>query len=126
MVDLKELEKLLEEEESKQEVENLPPKERVNKDVLRFIRNTGVAPGDNKVPTYVIYYHFIKWCKPKWVRLWGKEEFFRTFKKHFEAKRHGNQRFYMINDALDLSSEFYEKAKKYDYKWQKRKQTRKK
>ena len=59
-------------------------------------------------------------------RLWGKEEFFRTFKKHFQLKRSGNQRYYMINDSLDLSDEFYEKAKKYDKAWQKRKQTSKK
>lgn len=94
--------------------------ERENKDVLKFIRKFDLKPGSNKVPTYMIYYQFAQWHQKQWRNLWGKEEFFRTFKKHFEQKRSGNQRFYMINDALDLSEEMYEKAKKYEQKWQKR------
>lgn len=125
MADIEELQKLLEEEENKKEKSIPQAKEYENKDVLKFIRNTGLSPGDNKVPTYMIYYHFIKWCNPRWGTLWGKEEFFRTFKKHFQLKRSGHQRYYMINDALDLSNEIYEKAKKYDQKWQKRKKQKK-
>jgi hypothetical protein len=98
-----------------------------NKDVLKFIRKTGLQAGDNKVPTYVIYYHFILWCRHFWIHLWKKQEFFRTFSKHFQIRRSGHQRYYMINDSLDLSKEFYEKAKKYDNKYKKRvKQKRKK
>jgi hypothetical protein len=114
---------LLEEEQTKENA--VPTSEttssgRENKDVLKFIRKLDIQPGTNKVPTYIIYYQFAQWHQTQWRNLWGKEEFFRTFKKHFEQKRSGNQRFYMINDALDLSDEMYEKAKKYDQKYQKR------
>ena len=126
MSDIEELMKLLEEEEEKKD--NLPPRnikeQRVNKDVIRFIRKTGLAPGENKVPTYLVYYHFIKWGKRYWIA-WKKEEFFRTFKQFFQQKRSGHQRYYLINNALDLSEEAYEKAQKYDQKWQKRKNSKK-
>ena len=114
---------LLEEEQKRNAVPASTPKTssgRENRDALRFIRKFGIERGEIKVPTYVIYYHFMKWHHTQFGKLWGKEEFFRTFKKYFEQKRSGNQRFYMINDALDLSDETYEKAKKYDTKWQKR------
>lgn len=123
MIDEKELYELLEREETKAKPKK-PFKHKENSQVLRFIRHHQLAPGDNKVPTYLIYYHYIKWfprVRTNEAKHWGKEEFFRTFKKHFEQRRNGNQRFYMINDGLDLSDETYEKAKKYDTKWQKRK-----
>lgn len=127
--DLKELQKLIEQEvlkNKKQDVNQQPsvtPKKRENKDVLAFIRKFNIAPGENKVPNYVIYHQFALWANStNWRKVWGKEEFFRTFKNHFEQKRSGNQRFYLINDGLDLSDEMYERAKKYDQKHQKRKQ----
>ncbi len=119
----KKLFELLEEEQTKGNAvlsSNQTAGERENKDVLKFIRKLGIEPGTNKVPTYMIYYQFAQWHQTQWRNLWGKEEFFRTFKKHFEQKRSGNQRFYMINDALDLSDEMYEKAKRYDKKYQNR------
>jgi hypothetical protein len=116
--DLDELEKLIEEEEQEKKVSEAPRKDRENKDVLRFIRKFQIAPGPNKVPTYLIYHQYKDWQHTTWKKPWGKEEFFRTFKKHFEQKRSGNQRFYMINDGLDLSERAYEKAKKYQKGWQ--------
>lgn len=119
-IELDEILKLLEEEEEKRKKAPLTSKDkRENKDVLKFIRNNKIAPGENKVPNYLIYYHWIHWARRHWLRIWGKQEFFRTFKKYFEPKRSGHQRYYMINDALDQSDEMYEKAKKYDKKWQK-------
>lgn len=121
-IDLKYLERILEREQKAP----LPKSKRgENKDVIKFIRKTGLAPGENKVPTYLIYYTFIKWCKKYWINQWKKEEFFRTFKQHFQLKRSGNQRFYLINDAIDLSEEAYEKAKKYDQKYKNKVQKRK-
>lgn len=125
--ELKELQKIIEKELNKSKTPEVKPtasglKKRENKDVLAFIRKFNLAPGDNKTPNYVIYYHFALWAnKTNWRKVWGKEEFFRTFKKHFQQKRSGNQRFYLINDGLDLSEETYIKAKKYDKKHQKRK-----
>lgn len=117
MINEKELYDLLQEEEEKKTPTHNTFKE--NKDVIKFIRKSGITSGSNKVPTYVIYYHFIKWTKKTWTKQWGKTEFFRTFRKYFELKRSGHQRYYLVNDALDLSDELYEKAKKYDTKWQK-------
>jgi len=118
--DIDELFKLIEREQEKKVVSEAPRKDRENKDVLRFIRKFQIAPGENRVPTYLIYYHYKEWQRTTWKKPWGKEEFFRTFKQHFEQKRSGNQRFYMINDGLDLSERAYEKAKKYEKGWQKR------
>jgi hypothetical protein len=119
-IDLDELNKLIEQEEELKKP-TVQPKERENKDVLKFIRDHQLTPGENKVPTYVIYYVFTRWTLKKWKRRWKKEEFFRTFKKHFEQKRHGNQRFYMVNDAIELTDELYEKAKKYDKTYKRKK-----
>jgi hypothetical protein len=116
-----ELFRLLEEEQRNKE----DPKESLkkgyeNKDVLRFIRKFKLAPGENKVPTYLIYHQYKIWQRTVWKAPWGKEEFFRTFKKYFEQRRTGNQRYYLLNEGLDLSKEAYEKAKKYEKGWQKR------
>lgn len=87
------------------------PSKRRNKDVERFIRKSGLQPGDIKVPTYLIYHQYCRWCPKNWAHKWGKTEFFRFFSKYFEQKRSGNQRFYMVNDALDLSDTAKRKAK---------------
>jgi hypothetical protein len=122
----KELFDLLEKEQKKKTAPVSTSKNgRENKDVLRFIRKKELERGEIKVPTYVIYYHYAIWRQSQWGKPYGKEEFFRTFKQRFEQKRSGNQRFYMINDALDLSNELYEKAKKYDQKWQNRSKNKK-
>jgi hypothetical protein len=124
-IDLDELKNLIErEEESKKP--SAQPKERENKDVLKFIRDTQLAPGNNKIPTFVIYYVFTRWNLKHWRRRWRKEEFFRTFKKHFEQKRSGNQRYYMINDAIEVTKELYEKAEKYDKTYKRKKDKKRK
>ena len=125
IVELEELLNLLEEEEapSKKPSKNARVDEegkhvwKPNKDVERFIKKLNIQPGENKVPTYVIYYTFTTWANENWTRKWRPTEFFRTFKKHFEQKRTGRQRYYMLNDALDLSPEFEKKANKYYQKW---------
>ena len=116
MVDINELTKLLEEEETLKKDLPSQPDKRENKEVLKFIKDLDVRKGPIKVPTFVIYYNYYLWSKPQWRKTWKKEEFFRTFKKHFELKRTGNQRYYLINDTLDLSIETYEEAKKYAQK----------
>ena len=105
-------------ENAEKNIEDLPKiklkKDKENKDVLNFIKKNGILPGDTRVPTYAIYYHYSIWTRTNWARLWGKEEFFRTFRKHFTQVRTGRQRYYLLNDALDLSDELIKKAKKYD------------
>ncbi|NJN50297.1 MAG: hypothetical protein HC798_03975 [Polaribacter sp.] len=112
-----ELLRLLEEEESKSSSPSLKSKE--NSSVMFFIKKFNVTPGDFKVPTYVIYFHYRTWRMSIGKKSSGKEEFFRTFKKHFKQKRSGNQRFYMINNSLDISPELKVKAKHYDQTYKK-------
>lgn len=119
-IDKNELLDLLREEQEKGSSLKIPKVKKENKDVLRFIKRFELVPGQKKVPTYLIYYQYKEWQRSTWKKPWGKEEFFRTFKKHFEQKRSGNQRFYMIEGNLDLSKEAYDKAKKYEKAWQKR------
>jgi hypothetical protein len=94
-----------------------PYKWKPNSDVVRFITKNGIEPGEEKVPNYLIYYTFIKWAQQNWARTWGNTEFFRTFNKYFETKRDGKQRYYMINNTIDRSKEYEEKAKSYYQKW---------
>ena len=118
MADINELHKLLEEEGTK--ATSSPIKGLENKEVLKFISNTQIKPGSHKVPGYIIYYHFVKWCSTSaFRRKWKKEAFFREFKKHFELKRTGKQRCYLIDESLDLSLETIEKAREYDEKYEK-------
>lgn len=109
---------------------HLPPKlyeskSKENRDVLYYIKNNNIEPGENKVPTYVIYYDYVMYARKSLGRVWGKEEFFRTFKMYFKPKRNGNQRFYMVNEEFANSKELNEKAKEYDKRWQKRKNSSK-
>ena len=115
-VDLKELEELLKEEETPSRNTRKCPE---NRTVLRFIEDTKVRPGEHRVPTYVIYYIFCKWIRKTQRRPVGKEGFFRTFKTKFDLKRSGKQRYYMVNDAWELTEELYEKAETHRKSYQK-------
>jgi len=115
LVDLKELEELLKEE-------NTPTrparKQHQNRTVLKFIEESRVRPGEYRVPTFVIYYLFSTWVNRTKRKNVGKEAFFRTFKQHFEQVRYGKQRYYLVNDAWELTDELYEKAKTHKKRWQ--------
>jgi len=71
--------------------------------ILRFIQYFGLIRGMQKVPNYVLYYLYrVKY------KIYGKKvkltEFFRHFKKHFEDRRSGNQRYYLIG-GLEVTEE---------------------
>lgn len=124
-----ELEKLLDILEN--EKESSPKKERRymkkrNYEVERFIRKNEIAPGNIKVPTYIIYYHYCIWSRNDWSKKWGKNEFFRFFGQFFVQKRSGYQRFYLLNDSLDLSEEIQKRARSHAEKRQKNKKKPKK
>ena len=107
---LEELEALIQGESQKQN-KIVKKNVRENKAVLLFIRNNNIEPGENKVPTYLIYYQFVLWIEAHCpTRRAGHTEFFRTFGNRFEQKRDGRQRYYMLNDALDCSPEAYRRA----------------
>jgi len=122
-LDLKELLDLLEEEETgvlKVDNPRSDNKKHVwkpNKDVERFIRKVGIEEGEVRVPTFVIYYTFVKWATENWSRTWGNTEFFRTFRYYFKQRRTGKQRYYMLNPSMDMSEDFIDKSRKYYQKW---------
>ena len=112
-LNLDELLKLLEEEVSEKE-QNV---EKFNQDSCeRFIQKSCIVKGLTRVPNYVIYYHYKKKYKTKQSEeLWSKHHFFRLFNPHFEQKRTGKQRVYMLDgNSFDLTREGLLEAKKYD------------
>jgi hypothetical protein len=114
-IEIDELTKLLTEETSlKKERAKLPKKESHNtKQVEKYIKESFISIGDNKVPAYIIYHHYYQYCKHFRVQPCGKEDFFRIFKKHFKQSRSRKERRYLINDAIIVNEETIEKAKKF-------------
>jgi hypothetical protein len=89
-----------------------------NKTVHQFVEAMSLTEGTLKLPTFIIYYNYVVWCRQNYIKFCGNTEFFRTFKKHCKSTRHGKQRFYLVNEdsKLDLTEEFNEKAKSYKKK----------
>jgi len=114
-----ELIKLLEEETNAKKFVTPKRKTKYAYSVEAFIKKFKIKPGPFKVPTHVIYYLYSKYItiNNNYIRC-KKEEFFRTFKKHFEQIRTGRQRYYLINDGLELSNTIYEKAEKHKRSYQ--------
>lgn len=68
----------------------------------KFIRVNNIMEGEDRVPTYIIWYTY----KSKFEGELSKVEFFRQFKKKFKQKRTGQQRVYMLNcSSFDLTHE---------------------
>ena len=87
-------------------------KDRVNKYAYKFIQENGIAPGENKYPNFLIFYHFRMWCQKKnYYKRHGLTEFFRTFNRYFEQVRTGRQRYYLLDDTLPNDEETIKKAK---------------
>ena len=78
------------------------PKPLKETEMERFIRTNNLEVGEDRIPTYVIWYTY----KVKFNGTKSKIGFFREFKKHFEQKRTGQQRVYMLNsNSFDLTRE---------------------
>lgn len=71
--------------------------------VAKFIYELGIKHGNTKVPAYMIYYAYREWNgwdKPRQ----SKPEFFKDFRKYFEAKRTNDGIVYLLNPKpFDLS-----------------------
>lgn len=104
---LEDLKKMLEETKApaKEKQKNI-----INPSVLKFINKLNIKPSIyNKIPTYHIYMEYRRSidgpkCRPV--------SFFRSFKKLFQQKRYGSQRYYMITGNIDLSKESINKSEK--------------
>lgn len=89
-----------------------------DRSVRRFVKDFQITYGEIKVPTYVIYYNYIKWVKNLNLTKVGKTEFFRQFKREFDQKRSKSCRYYMLNECFNLSEEAMDRALDYDKKYQ--------
>ena len=79
----------------------------------KFIKKNGITKGLERVPNYVIFYTYMTNFKDKSKE--SKHQFFRLFNPHFEQKRTGKQRVYMLDGkSFDLTREGLLKAKDYD------------
>jgi len=84
---------------------------------VKFIQSYDIQSGEIKVPTYRIYYEYFRvWTAMASTDKVSKIEFFRNFNQYFTQKRNGNQRFYCLNECLDMSEDMMLKALQYDVK----------
>lgn len=90
--------------------------------VKKFIDKFNIEPGEDRVPGFVIYYTYKrKWSEEYDRNKVSKDTFFKEFKKHFEQRRTGKGRFYLVNkNSFDVSHQGTLEAKYYDEKYRKR------
>jgi len=76
-----------------------------NPEVIRFINECNVERGGTRVMTYMIYYRYYRWKTNK-RNMVSRTAFFLEFAKHFDRKRVGDGRVYLVNpEPFDLSTE---------------------
>lgn len=127
------LEDLLEliEQKSKDKEEDNSKDKKVHWSIKKFIREHSIERGLDRVPTYVLFYHYRKlWTKTTNQNKVNKIVFGRGLKAlGFEQVRTGKQRYYLLDGSrLDLSREVLLEAKYYDerYAGEKRNKAKKK
>lgn len=107
-------------------VEKKSSKFNKDKTVEAFIADLNIEAGENKIPTYVIFYAYRK--------LWRDEDgfnlkkaskiaFFRSFK--YPQVRDGQQRYYLLNNSVQVNEEIKKEAKLYDKKYWEKKRSNK-
>ena len=82
----------------------------------RFVTKHKIKQGSLRIPVFVIFYTYMKVYKAAPLEeKWSRRHFFRLFKKKFEQRRTGKQRYYLLDaDCFDMSREGKLRAKKYD------------
>lgn len=104
-VTLDELNKLL---EDSIEIEKPSKKDTLHSSISKFIKDTGITSGEQRVPNYFIYMKYREVTNHKQPR--KPIGFFREFSKLFEQTRTGAQRYYLINESFDTSKEALKRA----------------
>lgn len=86
-----------------------------NRTVDDFISEMGIEPGPNKVKTSVIYYmYYVVWRENLQRKKASKIAFFRHFATKFPLKRDGKQRYYLLNDSLNIDNAILKRAEIYE------------
>lgn len=89
---------------ARSEEDSAPTRESTKKDnasVMNFIKKVGITCGEKRVLAAIIYYEYRILNNGKV----GREAFFHTFAKYFDAIRSGGRRYYLINDVFETSRE---------------------
>lgn len=119
------LDKLLELLNQGSEQEETPVS--VKPSVDDFIKDYGIESGEKLYPNYIIFYLY----KQKWEgrERHGKEKkipFFRNFSKRFESFRKKRQRYYKLNNFIEITEKLEYEASQYDQIYEKQKKTKSK
>jgi hypothetical protein len=76
--------------------------------IRQYVNFYNIQPGDFWIPSYIIYNHYLNWCKEH--KPFNDRIFFREFKKYFARKREFLFPFYKVSlESLGLSYVDYEK-----------------
>jgi hypothetical protein len=88
--------------------------------VKKFIKEHNITPGQTKVPSYVIFYHYRRVWRLQGNKV-NKIVFFRNFNKLFDQYRTKSTRYYLLNEGIfDLSQEDLNEAKESDKRYEKK------
>ena len=101
-------------------------KKKIPRSVTDFIKEFKIKAGEDKIPSYKVYYDYIAWERFQSTKL-SKIEFFRQFKKFFESGRGNRGRYYLLDaESFDMTEFSLTKAKNYDTIYQSKGKSRKK
>lgn len=97
-----------------EESQNTPKRKFKDTTVSNFLVSMGIESGNIKVPSYLIFYVYKKiWAGSR--KTVSKIQFFRILKHSFSQVRTGRQRYYLLNDTININDKLLiENAKKFD------------
>lgn len=103
-------------EDAKAKTVEVRPSKKGQVQVDKFISDLKLQRGSDKIPTYVIFYHYrVKWDGINRSNKLNKIVFFRIFSKLFNPYRIGKQRYYLLDkSSFDISREGLQEAKYYE------------
>lgn len=111
----------------KAEKEKKAPSKSHNNSIEEFIDKMYIRRGIDRVPNYIIFYHYIAEFQATVGKKFKKIGFFREFNKHFDQVRTGRQRYYLVDkSSFDLSREGILNAKKFEKEYEAKRKSNKK
>lgn len=88
-------------------------KSKYRNNVVKFLGEKGIKSGKVKVPTHRLFYEYrVNFQKDNRALKASSVEFSRILADYFDKYRDGRQRYFLINDVLDMSEEVMEKSRK--------------
>ena len=85
-----------------------------NKTVMNFIKDKNIQRGNIKTATSLIYHQYYTNYNKYFSRdKVGRVSFFHTFAKYFDIVRSNGKRYYLLNDAFEITPETIKKANQF-------------